>query len=757
MVDNRASSPPPTGCVEDLDVVIISSDDEDHEGSAEYKVVGQSIPRRPPPSQQGMWIPRRRQSAQGRPYGAARPPTRSVPPTSDPENPAVSAMMGLVEPINPELDAAGKSVHRLGNAADCPPVARIRFQGIEVPKEQLQGYRLTVAHQAIGIRKADREDGLLDAWLPSMALEKGFNGYVGFFFSGVVPEGARRAWATACPKLASTEFPAVTNVLIELTQGITKSVVDGQLGFSHARSSRYHPLNLHTMYEAHLASALPPRRPSLRQADAKASREPPGSDHGRSTVPLPLPRVEPLQAFTFSRKSKVPVPRPKASKPKAVSTSAKPPPAASESAEMDRLDKLYRQWPAEGRPELILTESHYQRLQPGGQLNGDVINFLTAIMYTNMGSRADGTLDRNRFFAREDVVVTTTLFFVKIQAAKENPLLYDDPDRRLRGIDIFSRRLIVVPIHLPGHWILAVVWNPGRVLDCVRRAAADIQSGQPVGATPVSSRNPVIFTFDSASLSDRPRLAQVINRWLLNRAQLVTGTKLPESLATSDFPAGYSPRDVPMQTNSDDCGLFVLHFAAQLLFDDGRHWRDRFPANYVEPPAAILWGLYPHMDDFRTELRRVIDQLPASQAASTPAVADLKFQVGPQEELQWTHCGDPRYSRPRKCHSCANSLRQGQSPDVDDCNFVRWRILPLSKSGIRKTAPIFRSQDGSPPDYKFRDPVADFNRQLTPKDALLIQIAVVSHLLPQMTSELAHIVRYRALRRSLDDDDFQTC
>ena len=72
-------------------------------------------------------------------------------------------MSELTRPPNLQ---AGKSVHRLGNAADCPPVARIRFQGIEVPKEQLQGYRLTVAHQAIGIRKADREDGLLDAWLP---------------------------------------------------------------------------------------------------------------------------------------------------------------------------------------------------------------------------------------------------------------------------------------------------------------------------------------------------------------------------------------------------------------------------------------------------------------------------------------------------------------------------------------------------------------------------------------------------------------
>lgn len=105
--------------------------------------------------------------------------------------------------------------------------------------------------------------------------------------------------------------------------------------------------------------------------------------------------------------------------------------------------------------------------------------------------------------------------------------------RRWSKQGVLDNDLILIPIHLPGHWVLAVV---------------NVQQQR-------------IEAYDALSPGEESVQChcEVMKRWVRDEAE---DKELGWDF--NDWSWQYTPRAIPMQRNSHDCGMFVLAFAAQI-------------------------------------------------------------------------------------------------------------------------------------------------------------------------------------------------
>eukprot|EP01119_Soliformovum_irregulare_P018472 TRINITY_DN5677_c0_g1_i1.p1 TRINITY_DN5677_c0_g1~~TRINITY_DN5677_c0_g1_i1.p1 ORF type:complete len:536 (+),score=127.58 TRINITY_DN5677_c0_g1_i1:67-1674(+) len=185
------------------------------------------------------------------------------------------------------------------------------------------------------------------------------------------------------------------------------------------------------------------------------------------------------------------------------------------SEEQDAIDTAFRS----GRTKKIvegwgieITGQDIARLDGSEWLNDEVINFyLNVLMQRNQN---DAKLPKCHFF---------NTFFYKFMDQNG----YAKVRTWTRRIDIFSMDMIIIPVHMPGHWCLAVVNNKEKKFQY----------------------------FDSYGHPNR-RAFQVMRDWLKNEWKDKKKVDVDLAEWTDE-----QVMDLPRQTNSWDCGVFICRFA----------------------------------------------------------------------------------------------------------------------------------------------------------------------------------------------------
>ncbi|KAJ9113949.1 hypothetical protein QFC19_000144 [Naganishia cerealis] len=377
-------------------------------------------------------------------------------------------------------------------------------------------------------------------------------------------------------------------------------------------------------------------------------------------------------------------------------------------------DEIMREWPSHGRSEVNITRGDFYRLEETEYLNDTLIEFGLKYHWSELPEDKPGN---SKQFSRDDIHIFNSFFYKKLsvrtrQSIKEPDSnapswpAYETVRKWTRKVDVFSKRMLVIPINENLHWYLAVILNPGAILRKKWHSddtnsdieVADMQSeeqkeailleeleaekrqeefnqanelasgsdrandeeGDPLDVissrreddaaeepeilesldnesdsekvertiaieSPASSaqakatpeplpppptlqpiplappaeyapvtegkstrrgkiaqpvfrpprtdfeeNEPVIMTFDSLGGSHQP-VGRMLNKWLTYEARdkAKERTCLEETHWDLHFPAAYKAMRVPGQDNFADCGIYVLHYAIQLMKDKG--------------------------------------------------------------------------------------------------------------------------------------------------------------------------------------------
>ncbi|WWD22107.1 hypothetical protein CI109_106596 [Kwoniella shandongensis] len=123
-------------------------------------------------------------------------------------------------------------------------------------------------------------------------------------------------------------------------------------------------------------------------------------------------------------------------------------------------NELYFPYPPAGKADVNITHGDAQRLQEGEFLNDTLLEF--GLRYV---------MDQLDEEMRQNVHLFNSFFYDKLsnKSKKSKPTesswsAYDSVKKWTKGKDVFSKSFVVVPINENYHWYLAVIVNPGAVL-----------------------------------------------------------------------------------------------------------------------------------------------------------------------------------------------------------------------------------------------------------------------------------------------------
>lgn len=144
-------------------------------------------------------------------------------------------------------------------------------------------------------------------------------------------------------------------------------------------------------------------------------------------------------------------------------------------------DEVLFSWPLSGRPELTITAGDNSRLREGDFLNDTLIEFGLKSVVKDSGLSDNVHVFSSFFFhklsAKEKKRDSSAISKVKgnPQQQQEQGLswsAYDSVRKWTANVDVFSKDFIIVPINEHYHWYLAIIFNPGRVLQPASDKAA---------------------------------------------------------------------------------------------------------------------------------------------------------------------------------------------------------------------------------------------------------------------------------------------
>ncbi|ETW04683.1 hypothetical protein H310_03844 [Aphanomyces invadans] len=225
-------------------------------------------------------------------------------------------------------------------------------------------------------------------------------------------------------------------------------------------------------------------------------------------------------------------------------------------ARQEAKDRVVVHYPMkQAKNRITLTEGDLGRLEEGEFLNDNLIDFFFKYCYQQLDAWQQ---DLMYFFSTHfyttlvqqqkqesqhqeaDKVLTTSM-------AAVNP--FDKIRRWTKHISIFTQRFLFVPINDNCHWSLAVICNPGYL-------------AQPALVEHGGSDAPCILFFDSLQCHNKVKIIASLQTYLENEfysRYSDHGITFDVTLATLVEP------EVPRQTNSCDCGVFVLLYALELI------------------------------------------------------------------------------------------------------------------------------------------------------------------------------------------------
>ncbi len=129
-----------------------------------------------------------------------------------------------------------------------------------------------------------------------------------------------------------------------------------------------------------------------------------------------------------------------------------------------------------------------------------------------------------------------------------------------QDVDIFTKDFLFIPINKSEHWILAVVCHPRRAF-WAGAGAEDGAAGEQEGRG-----GPCILIFDSLG-GCHNHSAKLIGDYLTWEWRSKPRGAGEVTERVEKFKAPILHPSVPIQTNTSDCGLFVLHYAEKFLLE----------------------------------------------------------------------------------------------------------------------------------------------------------------------------------------------
>ncbi|EDL14432.1 mCG147490 [Mus musculus] len=171
------------------------------------------------------------------------------------------------------------------------------------------------------------------------------------------------------------------------------------------------------------------------------------------------------------------------------------------------------------RFKLLITRGDIQTLKNGQWLNDEVINF-----YMNL------LVERNENQGYPALHVFSTFFYPKLKHSG-----YSSVKRWTRGINLFEKELILVPIHQRLHWSLVVI----------------------------DLRKQSIAYFDSMGQTGKS-ICETIFQYLQNESKTRRNIEL-DPLEWKQY--SMASEEIPLQMNGSDCGMFTCKYADYIARD----------------------------------------------------------------------------------------------------------------------------------------------------------------------------------------------
>ena len=237
-----------------------------------------------------------------------------------------------------------------------------------------------------------------------------------------------------------------------------------------------------------------------------------------------------------------------------------------------------------GADRIIVTRSDYECLEADFSLNRTVVDFALRVIVADRRRSPLGSDPAFGNMAR-DVHVFPSDFFTMLSAGNERGKLKADKDkarrayarveRWTRGVDVFAKRFLLVPVLDQQHWSLAIVCHPGEL---AKRAIARERRELDVGATEDEDEDedcparPCVIHMDSLRMHSAKKIEKWLRCFLEMEWRKRHSDEEPFTLRERTARAGGPPADlllampkVPQQTNSCDCGVYTLRYGQEFL------------------------------------------------------------------------------------------------------------------------------------------------------------------------------------------------
>jgi Ulp1 family protease len=242
-----------------------------------------------------------------------------------------------------------------------------------------------------------------------------------------------------------------------------------------------------------------------------------------------------------------------------------------------------------GADRIIVTRSDYECIEPDFSLNRTVVDFALRVIVADRRRSPLGSDPAFINMAR-DVHAFPCDFFTMLSAGNERGKLKADKDkarrayarveRWTRGVDIFAKRFLLVPVFDQQHWSLAIVCHPGELAKRAiarerrEREGLDVDAIDEVDEDEDYPARPCVIHMDS----NRQHSAKKIEKWLRCFLEMEWrkrhADEPPFTCRERTARAGAPPADlllamprVPQQGPDRACesGLYALRYAQEFL------------------------------------------------------------------------------------------------------------------------------------------------------------------------------------------------
>ena len=191
-------------------------------------------------------------------------------------------------------------------------------------------------------------------------------------------------------------------------------------------------------------------------------------------------------------------------------------------------------YPENSQRCVTLTKMDLDLLRPNVYINDSIVEFYLLYLSHEVVPPSE----------KEDYYFFSPFFFSKLEELSIREL--DMLERWTKDLYIQKRKFLIIPIHMPEHWCIAIV--------CLEKDVfKDLKDKQ------------CILYFDSLGPISTRNAERKIRRWAEYETLKSTGrleefnAQKQKCFAREDVP--FVTLDLPLQQNYTDCGLFILHYA----------------------------------------------------------------------------------------------------------------------------------------------------------------------------------------------------